>query len=144
VPFERPLGRAARIARRAVALRCPRCGETPLFLGGRPEPGEAPAGAVRRGARAVARWFTMRRACALCGLVFERAQGYFVGAIYINYAVTTTIAVGGYFLLWSRTSLSTEAQLAIWIPFVLVFPVVFFRLSRSLWLALEYFVNPEP
>lgn len=89
-------------------------------------------------------WFTMRQACALCGLVFERAQGYFVGAIYINYAVTTTIAIGGYFLLWSTTSISTGAQLAIWGLFVVVFPLWFFRLSRSLWLALEYLVNPEP
>ena len=88
-------------------------------------------------------WFTMRRACALCGLVFERAQGYFVGAIYVNYAVTTTIAVGGYFLLWSTTSISTAVQLAIWVVFALVFPLWFFRLSRSLWLGLEYFVNPE-
>ena len=74
---------------RALRLRCPRCGETPLFRG----------------------WFTMELACRLCGLRFERAQGYFVGAIYINYAVTTVIAVGGYFLLWRWLDLSTGAQL---------------------------------
>ena len=145
MPFERQLGRVARIARRAVALRCPRCGETPLFLGSEPTRARAPAGtsALKRAVTRVERWFTMRRECALCGLVFERAQGYFVGAIYINYAVTATIAVGGYFLLWSTTSISTAAQLAIWVPFVLLFPLWFFRLSRSLWLALEYSVNPE-
>ncbi|HSE91817.1 MAG TPA: DUF983 domain-containing protein [Methylomirabilota bacterium] len=146
MPFERQLGRAARIARRGAALRCPRCGETSLFLGGEPSRARAAAGtsAVRRAVKRIEHWFTMRRECALCGLVFERAQGYFVGAIYINYAVTVTIAVGGYFLLWSMTSISTATQLAIWVPFVLLFPLWFFRLSRSLWLALEYFVNPEP
>lgn len=122
MPFERQLGRGARVARRALRLRCPRCGETPLFSG----------------------WFAMRRQCHLCGLVFERAQGYFVGAIYVNYGVTTVIAVGGYFVLWSAASLSTAAQFAIWVPSLLVFPLWFFRYSRSLWLALEYFVNPEP
>ncbi len=42
-------------------------------------------------------WFTMPEACSVCGLRFERAQGYFVGAIYVNYAVTvvlTTLAGG--------------------------------------------------
>jgi uncharacterized protein (DUF983 family) len=120
VSLDPPAGRAARIARRALALRCPRCGGTDLFTG----------------------WFALRPQCALCGLTFERAQGYWVGAIYLNYAVTATLAVGGYFLLWARTDLSPGVQLAIWIPFLLVFPLWFFRYSRSLWLALEYYVNP--
>ncbi len=141
--FEPRLGRVARVARRAAALRCPRCGESPLFLGRPAGLGAGPSWASRI-VMAIRGSFTMRPACALCGLVFERAQGYFVGAIYVNYAVTTTIAVGGYFLLWATTSISTAVQLAIWIPFVVVFPLWFFRFSRSAWLALEYLVNPEP
>ena len=86
----------------------------------------------------------MVRACAVCGLRFERAQGYWVGAIYVNYAVTVIIAVGGYFLLWWLGNASTGAQLFMWIPFVILFPLWFFRYSRSLWLAMEYLVNPEP
>ena len=85
----------------------------------------------------------MRSECALCGLRFERAQGYWVGAIYLNYGMTTTIALAGYFILWAKTELSTAAQLAIWIPFLLVFPLWFFRYSRSLWLGLEFWINPE-
>ena len=121
MPAERGLARAARILPRALRLRCPRCGETPLFRG----------------------WFTMERECRLCGLRFERAQGYFVGAIYINYAVTSVTAVGGYFLLWHWMDLSTAAQFTIWVPFLLLFPLSFFRWSRSLWLGLEYLVNPD-
>ena len=89
-------------------------------------------------------WFTMRPECALCGLRFERAPGYWVGAIYVNYGVTTSLAIGGYFLLWTQTGLSTAGQFAVWIPFLLVFPLWFFRYSRSFWLALEFFLNPEP
>jgi uncharacterized protein (DUF983 family) len=114
VSFDRRLGLVTRAVRRAVALRCPRCGATALFRG----------------------WFRMERECAL-------AQGYFVGAIYINYAVSSVIAVGGYFVLWAWVGLSTAVQFAIWVPFLLVFPLWFFRYSRSLWLALEYLVNPE-
>jgi uncharacterized protein (DUF983 family) len=86
----------------------------------------------------------MARACRACGLRYERAQGYFVGAIYVNYAVTSALAVGGFFALWAWAGLSAEVQLALWAPFVVLFPLWFFRWSRSLWLGLEYFINPEP
>lgn len=121
MPVEPRLARAARIGVRAARLRCPRCGLAPLFAG----------------------WFRMHTACARCGLRFERAQGYFVGAIYINYGMTATIAVVGYLILWRYAALPLPAQFAIWIPFVVLFPLWFFRYSRSLWLAAEYLVNPE-
>src|SRR5438132_1389952 len=35
-------------------------------------------------------------------------------------------------------------QFAICVPFLIVFPLWFFRYSRSFWLAIEYLVNPEP
>ena len=122
MPFEDGAGGAARVARRALGLRCPRCGGGRLFAG----------------------WFTMRQACDLCGLRFERAQGYFVGAIYVNYAVTVLIAIGEYLLLWTFTTLSTAWHLALVLPVVLLVPLGFFPYSRSLWLALEYWLNPEP
>jgi uncharacterized protein (DUF983 family) len=89
-------------------------------------------------------WFRMTPACLSCGLTFERAPGYFVGAIYVNYAATAVIVIGGYFLLRACAELSTAAQLAVWVPVAVAFPIWFFRYSRSLWLALEYAINPEP
>jgi uncharacterized protein (DUF983 family) len=141
VPAESLLARAARIAGRAVRLRCPRCGATPLFPGPPPNPSAGAAGwpALRR----LKSWFVMEPQCLLCGLRYERAQGYFVGAIYINYAASTTIAIGGYFVLRYCCDLSTAMQFAIWVPFLLIFPLWFFRWSRSLWLGLMYFVSPE-
>ena len=56
---------------RALRLRCPRCGRAPLYRG----------------------WFTMNEVCPVCDLKFERAQGYWVGAIYVNYAATTLVAM---------------------------------------------------
>lgn len=120
-PDSRP-GRALRVARRALALRCPRCGEAGLFEGR----------------------FRMRAACPACRLVFERAPGYFVGAIYVNYAVTAGLAVGGFLVLWAGFGLPPVWQLALWGPFAVLFPLWFFPWSRSLWLALEYLLNPEP
>lgn len=83
----------------------------------------------------------MPAACELCGLRYERAQGYWVGAIYINYGVTTTIAVLGFFLTYPAVPMAT--QLIVWGAFVVLFPLWFFRYSRSLWLALEFLLNPE-
>jgi uncharacterized protein (DUF983 family) len=117
---ERMLARVLRAERRALGLRCPRCGRAPLFRG----------------------WFTMNVVCAVCDLRFERAQGYWVGAIYVNYAVTVGIAVAGFFLLWAA-DVDPVGQLLLWVPFVVVFPLWFFRYSRSLWLGLEYGLNPE-
>jgi len=121
VESERRADGIIRVLGRAARLRCPRCGATALFRG----------------------WFSMADACALCGLRFERAQGYFVGAIYVNYAVTSLIAIGGFFLLWGLTDLSPAGQLAILIPFVIGFPLWFFRYSRSFWLAVEWLLNRE-
>jgi uncharacterized protein (DUF983 family) len=115
------LRRVVRGVGRALRLRCPRCGRAPLYRG----------------------WFTMNEVCAVCDLRFERAQGYFVGAIYLNYALTVLIAIGGYFLLWSRADLSNTVQLALWLPFCVVFPLWFFRYSRALWLAVETGLNPD-
>jgi len=111
--------RLGRALDRAVRLRCPRCGRSPLFTG----------------------WFTMHERCAVCGLVYEREQGYFVGAIYVNYAVTVAIAVGAVLVLDWTIGLTLRAQLALGIALVTLVPLVFFRYARSLWLAVDHLVT---
>lgn len=105
---------------RGLRLRCPRCGVGRLF--GKP--------------------FRMNRECANCVLKFEREQGYFVGAIYINYAATIAIALPGFFLLDAFTGITIDEQLTLWVPFALIFPLLFFHHSRSLWLVLDHYFNP--
>ena len=48
----------------------------------------------------------MHERCPACGLVLEREQGYFVGAIYVNYAATVGITIVGFLLLDSYSELS--------------------------------------
>ena len=83
----------------------------------------------------------MRDRCAACGLRYEREQGYFVGAIYINYAVTVVIAAGTVLVLDWAVGLSLARQLVIGIALCALVPLVFFRYSRSLWLSLDYLVT---
>ena len=81
--------------------------------------------------------------CAVCDLRFEREQGYFVGAIYLNYAATAVIAIAGYFALELLVAPSVVQQLVLWVTFTIVFPLWFFRYSKSLWLSLDYFIDPR-
>lgn len=110
-----------RALRTAARLACPRCGERTLFRGA----------------------FAMHERCAVCHLHFEREPGYFVGAIYINYAATAILMMTGYLLLDAYTTLSLTTQLVVWSAFGIVFPLVFFRYSRSLWLAIGHLFDPE-
>jgi uncharacterized protein (DUF983 family) len=105
---------------RAVRLRCPRCGVSDLFFG----------------------WFRMRERCANCGLVYEREQGYFVGAIYLNYIAAVGTAVATVLLLDWTIGLSLRTQLVVGVAIVTLVPLVFFRYSRSLWLAVDHFLTP--
>jgi len=117
VPLAAP--RPAVVLGRALRLRCPRCGRTRLFAG----------------------WFRMRDTCAACGLRYEREQGYFVGAIYVNYLLTAALGLGGVLLLDGILGLSLAQQLALAIPCMLLAPLLFFRHARSLWLAIGYLVE---
>ena len=104
----------------AIRLKCPRCGAGSLY----------------------AKPFHMRAHCLVCRLKFEREQGYFVGAIYINYAATVGIAVPGFFILDAFMKVPIDQQLWIWVPFAIVFPLLFFHHSRALWLVLDHLFNP--
>ncbi|MFQ5692927.1 MAG: DUF983 domain-containing protein, partial [Nitrospinota bacterium] len=86
--------------------------------------------------------FAMRPECPVCGLSFEPEMGYYVGAIYINYAFTVGVALAGYFLLDRFTGLPLKGQLLLWGTFCVLFPLVFFRFSKGLWLSLDFIFNP--
>jgi uncharacterized protein (DUF983 family) len=112
--------RLLEMLRYGLRLRCPRCAAGRLYR----------------------KPFRMNQQCGRCGLKFEREQGYFIGAIYINYAATVGIAVPGFFLLDAFAGLSIEQQLTIWVPFAVFFPLAFFHHARSLWLVLDHYFNP--
>ena len=85
----------------------------------------------------------MHARCAVCDVVFEREPGYFIGAIYINYAVTAVLTITGYLVLDSYLGLSLRAQLILWCIFSVIFPLWFFRYSKSIWLAVDHLVSAD-
>ena len=106
---------------KGLRLKCPRCGEGQMFSG----------------------MFKMRLECGNCHFRFEREAGYFVGAMYISYGATIFIAFVGYFALDYFTSISFLPNFILWGVFSALFPIFFFRYSRSLWLSLDYIFNPS-
>jgi uncharacterized protein (DUF983 family) len=107
---------------RGLALRCPVCGR----------------------ASVAARPFRIRRRCPRCGAVFQREEGFFVGAIAIN-LVTTEAAV---LLVYGACLLAGvqdfQLLLSALLAVALLFPVVFYHHSWSLWLSIDHIVESLP
>ena len=120
--------RAARALRRALALRCPRCGATPLFPG-----------------RGLSRWFAMAPRCAAVRAALRARPGLLGGRHLRELRGDRDHRPGrGASPSGCVAGISTAKQLWFWLPFVVLFPLWFFRYSRSLWLAVELMLNPEP
>lgn len=100
---------------RGLSLRCPMCGHGRMFRG----------------------LIWMERRCCGCGFQFERAPGYFLGSTYINYGLTAGLTTVSYVILHFGFRVSNGVLLPGLLTFCAIFPVVFFRYARSLWLSLD-------
>ena len=67
--------------RRALRLRCPECGISPLFK-------------PLRQTRSLFDWFTPLDGCPICGYAYQREQGYFLISIWaLNYGLIAGVAL---------------------------------------------------
>ena len=113
--------RANRILGRALRLKCPDCGLSPLYKS----------------------LFKMNTRCEYCGLVYEREQGYFIGAIYLNVIATESLLLGTLIVYGLITRRIDETILTVLVVLALTLPLVFFHHSRSLWLGIDHLLNPR-
>jgi uncharacterized protein (DUF983 family) len=107
---------------RAVTLRCPVCGESSII--------QSP--------------FHIRHHCPSCRALFKREDGFFVGAILINVVTTEFIILAVCFFLLLVIGLDYENVLGGLFVLALLFPLLFFHHSWSLWLAFDYLVESLP
>ncbi|MCR9199797.1 MAG: DUF983 domain-containing protein [Planctomycetaceae bacterium] len=105
--------------RRGLMLRCPACGEGRLFRN----------------------LLKMNSCCSQCGFKFERPAGYFLGSTYINYGVTALVTTVSYVTLYFGLGWPKDRLLPGLLLFCSVFPLVFFRFARSLWLSFDCFFD---
>lgn len=108
---------------RGLRKQCPRCGSRRIF----------------------ASWARLHPSCPGCGLVFEREEGYWVGAVIVNTAVTE----GAFAVLFFATILATVPEVP-WEPLLVValgtnvaVPIWFYPRSKTTWSALDLYIHPH-
>jgi Protein of unknown function (DUF983) len=85
----------------------------------------------------------MNDRCPVCGLPFNREQGYFLGAMYISYGLALALLFVIGLILWVLTTWRLD-QIAIWaVLFFLPFAPMLTFLSRVLWIYLDQTIDPE-
>lgn len=101
-----------------LTKRCPRCGQGRLFR----------------------RWFELVPDCPRCGLHFEREEGYWTGAMVVNFAVT-----GGLFAVVFVSLLAVTIPdvpvlplLAVLVPIVVLVPIAWYPFSKTVWMAFDH------
>src|ERR1700681_2362615 len=113
-----------RIVRRAAHWRCPNFGRGRLFRG----------------------VFRMLTHCPKCGLSYFPEQGYYVGAMILNYVATTAVVVAIFLLsLLFRdfTTLSTNAKILLWMVFAITLSLLLTRHAYSFWLGIDFWIKPR-
>jgi uncharacterized protein (DUF983 family) len=97
-------------------LRCPNCEKGRVFR----------------------KFFQIEQTCSECGVRYERLSGESVGGMYINLALAEVLSVGGYFLMEILFDFPVVPHLVFWIVFNIAFVLLFYRHSRSMWVAVTY------
>jgi len=85
--------------------------------------------------------FGLRERCPRCEMLVQREEGFFLGAMAINYGVAAFPLVV-IFVLVFMDRISTRMALAVCIGWGLLVPVFFYQMSRSLWMMLVYLTIP--
>jgi uncharacterized protein (DUF983 family) len=85
-----------------------------------------------------ASWFKLNATCPVCGVRFERRSGESVGGVMINLVVVELISIGGFVLVEVLTDVRPIDQLIFWLPFAILFPILFYPFSRALWVVTSY------
>jgi uncharacterized protein (DUF983 family) len=115
----------------AFRLKCPPCGERPLFV---------PWHQVR----SLQDWLMPLDGCPRCGYAFEREPGYFLLSIFaINYGVAAILGLIIYLVLdfWARLPIWLVLTVTV-IPMP-IFNLWFARHSKALFLAFDLFFDPH-
>jgi ABC-type multidrug transport system permease subunit len=87
----------------------------------------------------------MLLSCPACGLSYFRESGYFIGGMIITYALTLLVVIPVFLLsllLPDVKNISDYWRFAAWIVFAIPLALFFMPYSYSLWLSLDYWIEP--
>ena len=111
------------IIARGLAHRCPNCGGRTLFKAGT--------------------LFELDEGCSGCGLKFEKDEGFYLGAMSLNYGVTLVLFLTPVALFWYRGLLNGRWAVGLAVAGSLLGPLLLYRPSRSWQLMLYYYFLPQ-
>ena len=115
----------------ALALKCPTCGERPMFI---------PWHQVR----SLRDWFMPLDGCPRCGYPFEREPGYFLMPIFaVNYGAGAFLGLIIYLVLDFAFHLPIWLVLTVTIAPIPFFNIWFARHSKAIFLAFDLFFDPH-
>lgn len=124
-------GTAVKYLWRALRLRCPECGISPVF---------PPLSHLR----SPADLFTPRDGCPRCGYAYEREMGYFLMATWaVSYGLGAMFGLAIYLYMEYVLNASLKSMLWVCVLSVLFFNLFTARHARSLWLAVDHFFDPH-
>lgn len=122
-------GRLGRHIARALQLRCPLCGVSPLFV---------PARQVRRPQQ----WLEPLPGCERCGYAYQREPGYWLLATFgINYGASAALGFAIYLIVDRTWAPSLPVLLAATIIPVVAFSLLFIRYAKALFLAVDRYID---
>ncbi|MFL6256708.1 MAG: DUF983 domain-containing protein [Pyrinomonadaceae bacterium] len=107
---------------RGARLCCPACGGPSVF--------QSP--------------FRVRQHCPACGTVFQREEGFFVGAIMLNVVTTEAVVLAAAALTLLTFPSRGRLLLGLLFAVALLFPIAFYHHAWSLWLAGDHLVEGLP
>jgi uncharacterized protein (DUF983 family) len=109
---------------RGFTRRCGRCGSRHLFAG----------------------WFKMVTRCPRCGYLFDREEGFFLGAFLINFIVTEGllgVVLGVLIALEASGGAPFGLIIAAAIAETILVPLAFYPFSRTVWAAIDMLMHRE-
>ena len=112
----------ANFLRWCLLLRCPACGKASIV--------KTP--------------FRIKDHCSSCGTVFQREQGFFVGAILVNVITTELVILLAYMASLPVINAHYQFVLAMLFVIAVSFPVAFYHHSWSIWLTFDHLVEGLP
>ena len=107
---------------RCLRLRCPVCGRDSIAR----------------------RPFNLKHHCDVCGAVFKREEGFFVGAIMANVVATEVFIVVAYLTGLIFTKLGDQTILTILFVIAVGFPLAFYHHAWALWLGMDHLIEGLP
>ena len=123
--------KAAAYLRRALALRCPVCGISPIFP-------------TLARTRSLHDWFTPLDGCPRCGYAYDREPGYFLLSIWaINYGMVSLFGLVLYGLFEWFFDWPVWTLIAAVVAPVVVLNILFARHAKAIFIAWDHFFDPH-